>query len=71
VTDVALGCSVPCRSFFPIFGQLRPRNDISNSLSAGPVASDAMLAKRMIWRVPSRTTAFVQDAGPTPSGTQT
>src|SRR5919202_5943610 len=40
-------------SFLPIFAQLRPRNDISNSLSAGPVASDARLAKRMTCLVPT------------------
>src|SRR5512138_258210 len=49
--------TVPCNSFLPILDQLRPRKDISNSERPGPVASDAMLVNRMIWRVAARLEA--------------
>src|SRR2546423_12625050 len=48
---LARGTTPGWSSFLPIFDQLRPRNDISNSLSAGPVVSDAMLTNRMTCRV--------------------
>src|SRR5690348_10382197 len=48
---LARGVTPACSSFLPILDQLRPSNDISNLLSAGPFASDAMLVNLMSCRV--------------------
>src|SRR6266404_308019 len=48
---LASGVTPACSSFLPILAQLRPSNDISNLLSAGPLASEAMLENLMSCRV--------------------
>src|SRR3989304_5073472 len=40
---LARGVTAGWSSFLPILGQLRPRNDISKSLSGGPTAWEARL----------------------------
>src|SRR5207342_389340 len=51
VTLGLVAVPVPCSSFLPIFGQLRPWNDISKSDNAGPTICEAMLEKRINCRV--------------------
>src|SRR5882672_1767527 len=48
---LASGVTPACSSFLPSLAQLRPSNDISNLLSAGPLASEAMLVNLMSCRV--------------------
>src|SRR5690348_1472662 len=48
---LASGVTPACSSLLPTLAQLRPSNDISNLLSAGPFASDAMLVNLMSCRV--------------------
>src|SRR5689334_8565178 len=48
---LASGVTPACSSFLPILAQLRPLYDISNLLSAGPLASDAMLENLISCRV--------------------
>src|SRR5260370_3968786 len=48
---LASGVTPACSSFLPTLAQLRPLNDISNLLSAGPFASEAMLENLMSCRV--------------------
>src|SRR6266403_2455676 len=48
---LARGVTPACSSFLPTLAQLRPSNDISNLLSAGPFASEAMLVNLMSCRV--------------------
>jgi len=48
---LARGVTPACNSFLPILAQLRPSNDISNLLRAGPFASEAMLVNLMSCRV--------------------
>ena len=51
MTFGAAAVPLPCSSFLAIFGQLRPRYDISKSDSAGPMICEAMLENRIICRV--------------------
>src|SRR6266852_7399931 len=48
---LAWGVTPDCSSFLPILAQLRPLNDISNWLSAGPFAREPRLENLMSCRV--------------------
>src|SRR5437763_839193 len=56
---LASGVTPACNSFLPILAQLRPSNDISNLLSPGPFASDAMLVNLISCRVAVSVPLFV------------